>query len=56
MKLEAEAFRHHVDSMIEKGQKKQLEMWVNHGLLIYVNHEQLTEIWDEEYEETFNAM
>ena len=56
MKLEAETFRHHVEGMIQKGQKKQLQMWVNHGLLIYVNHEQLTEIWDEEYEERFLAM
>jgi hypothetical protein len=56
MKLEPDAFRHHVDGMIAKGQKKQLEMWINHGLLIYVNHETLTEIWDEEYEEQFQTM
>ncbi len=56
MKLEPDSFRLHVDGMIKKGQKKQLEMWVNHGLLIYVNHEQLTDIWDEEYEEIYNGM
>ena len=56
MILEPEAFRHHVDGMIQKGQKKQLRMWVDHGLLIYVNHESLTEIWDEEYEDIYAAM
>ena len=56
MILEPEAFRFHVDDMIDKGQKKQLRMWIDHGLLIYVNHETLTEIWDEEYEDIYNDM
>ena len=56
MILEPEAFRHHVKGMMDKGQKKQIEMWINHGLLIYANHETLTEIWEEEYEEKFQAM
>jgi len=56
MILEVDSFRLHVDSMIEKGQKKQLRMWIDNGLLIYVNHETLTEIWDEEYEDIYNEM
>ena len=56
MILSKDEFRKHVQSMIEGGNKKQLEMWINHGLLIYVNHEQLIEIWDDEYEEAFNKM
>ena len=56
MKLEAEQFRSHVQKMMDDGNKKQLEMWINHGLLIYVNHEQLTEIWEDEYEESFRDL
>ena len=35
--------------MIEKNSLKQLAMWINHGLLIYSNCEQLRQIWDDEY-------
>ena len=56
MKLEKDEFRRHVQSMIDSGNKKQLEMWIEHGLLICVNHEQLTDIWDEEFEEVYNSM
>ena len=56
MILKPEAFRFHVDDMIDKGKKKQLRMWIDHGLLIYVNHETLTEIWYEEYEDIYNDM
>ena len=56
MILGAEAFRDHVAGMIEKGEKKQLRMWIDHGLLIYVNHETLIEIWDEEYEDIYNQL
>ena len=56
MILEPDAFRAHVQSMVDTGNKKQLRMWIDHGLLIYVNHETLTEIWDEEYEEIYDAM
>ena len=56
MKLEPEAFRHHVDAMMEKKQKAQLEMWIGHGLLIYVNFQELLDIWDEEYEDKFHAL
>ena len=56
MILEPEAFRFYVDDMIDKGQKKQLRMWIDHGLLIYANNEALLEIWDEEFEDIYQAM
>ena len=56
MKLEPSAFRHHVDAMMEKKQKAQLQMWIGHGLLIYSNNPELLEIWDEEYEDKFLAL
>ena len=56
MKLPPDDFRSHVESMMTAKTKKQLQMWIDHGLLVYVNHEELTEIWDEEYEETFNNL
>ena len=51
MKLTPTEFRSHVDSMVEKKQKAQLEMWIAHGLLIYSNFQELLDIWDEEYED-----
>lgn len=51
MKLQPDSFRQHVQGMIDKNQKAQLEMWIGHGLLIYSNFSELLEIWDEEYEE-----
>ena len=56
MKLTPTEFRKHVDSMIEKKQKAQLEMWIGHGLLIYSNFQELTDIWDEEYEDIMREM
>lgn len=50
MKLSEKEFRSHVESMIDKHDFKQLEMWIDHGLLIYTNAESLREIWDDEYE------
>jgi len=51
MKLTPREFRSHVESMFEKKQKAQLEMWIGHGLLIYVNFQELLDIWEEEYED-----
>ena len=56
MKLHPDEFRIHVESMMNAKQKAQLEMWIGHGLLIYVNFQELLDIWDEEYEERFHAM
>ena len=56
MKLHPDEFRSHVESMMNSKQKAQLEMWVGHGLLIYVNFQELIDIWDEEYEDRFHAL
>ena len=52
MKLQPDRFRDHVQGMIDNKKKADLEMWIAHGLLIYSNFSELTDIWEEEYEET----
>ena len=42
--------------MLEKKQKAQLEMWIEHGLLIYSNFQELVDIWDEEYEDRMHEL
>ena len=49
MRLEASAFRHHMDAMVEKKQFKQAAMWAENGTLIYANVDELRDIYDEEY-------
>ena len=49
MRLEAEAFRYHMDAMVEKKQYKQAAMWAESGTLIYSNVNELHDIYDEEY-------
>ena len=49
MRLEAEAFRLHMDDMVEKKQFKQAAMWAESGTLIYANVDELRDIYDEEY-------
>ena len=49
MRLEAEAFRHHMDAMVEKKQYKQAAMWAENGTLIYANVDELRDIYDDEY-------
>lgn len=56
MKLSTREFRSHVESMLEKKQKAQLEMWIGHGLLIYSNFQELVDIWDEEYEDRMHEL
>ena len=56
MKLHPDEFRSHVESMMDSKQKAQLEMWIGHGLLIYVNFQELLDIWDEEYEDKFHTL
>ena len=56
MKLHPDEFRSHVESMMNSKLKAQLEMWVGHGLLVYVNFQELIDIWDEEYEDRFHAL
>ena len=56
MKLDEGDFRAHVEGMIEKRQFSQLEMWIDHGLLIYINKQQLMDIWEQEYEGQVSGM
>ncbi len=55
MKLDEGEFRTHVEGMIENRDFKQLEMWIEHGLLIYTNVDSLRKIWDDEYESTVDS-
>lgn len=55
MKLTKEAFREHMDKMLEEGNKKQARMWAEHGTLIYVNCEELQELYEDEYQEQVEA-
>ena len=56
MKLSLEDFRAHIQSMWTKKQKQQLQLWIEHGLLIYTNFAELTQVWEEEYEDDFNLL
>jgi len=49
MRLEDYEFRTHMDKMLANGQKKQARLWAESGTLIYVNCEDLQELYDEEY-------
>jgi hypothetical protein len=49
MKLTEQEFRDHMNSMIEAGQLKQARLWAESGTLIYVNCDELQELYDEEY-------
>jgi hypothetical protein len=51
VKLSPEEFREHMDDMIASGQLKQARLWAEHGTLIYVNVEELKDIYIDEYEE-----
>ena len=56
MKLSIADFRAHIQTMWNKKSKGQLELWIKKGLLIYINFQELQEIWEEEYEEAFNQL
>jgi hypothetical protein len=56
MKLTIEAFRAHIQTMWNKKNKAQLQLWIEQGLLIYVNFAELQEIWEEEYEDEFHQL
>jgi len=49
MKLSEQEFRDHMDGMIASGNLKQARLWAESGTLIYVNCEELQELYDEEY-------
>ena len=55
MKLSETEFREHMDGMIAKGDLKQARLWAEAGTLIYVNVDELKEIYREEYEEIVDA-
>ena len=56
MKLSIEEFKAHIETMWTKKQKAQLELWIDHGLLIYSNFSELRDIWDEEYADEFSQL
>ncbi len=56
MKLSLSYFRAHSEMMWNKKSKGQLELWIEKGLLIYINFQELQDIWEEEYEEEFNSL
>ena len=49
MRLEDYEFREHMDKMIANGQNKQARIWAENGTLIYVNCDELQELYEEEY-------
>ena len=51
MRLSEEEFREHMDSMIASGNLKQARLWAEAGTLIYVNVDELKELYQNEYEE-----
>ena len=51
MKLSEQEFRDHMDSMIAAGNLKQARLWAESGTLIYVNVDDLHELYDEEYKD-----
>ena len=56
MKLSEGDFRAHVETMIEERNFAQLEMWIDHGLSIYTNKEQLNTVWEQDYEDRVSEM
>ena len=51
MRLSEQEFREHMEGMIARGDLKQARLWAESGTLIYVNVDQLHELYDEEYRE-----
>jgi hypothetical protein len=51
MKLSEHEFRSHMDKMIAEGNLKQARLWAENGTLIYVNCEELQELYEDEYQE-----
>lgn len=49
MRLSEQEFRDHMDGMIAAGNLKQARLWAESGTLIYVNCDDLQELYDEEY-------
>ena len=49
MRLAADDFRDHMNSMISQKQYKQAAMWAENGTLIYANVDELRELYDDEY-------
>ena len=49
MRLSEQEFRDHMDRMIARGDLKQARLWAESGTLIYVNCDELQELYDEEY-------
>ena len=45
-----------MEAMIDQRNLEQLEMWIEHGLLIYTNVSTLRKIWDDEYEAVIDSM
>ena len=56
MNLSEGDFRAHVETMIEERNFAQLEMWIDHGLSIYTNKEQLNTVWEQDYEDKVSEM
>ena len=55
MRLSEDEFREHMDGMIASGNLKQARLWAEAGTLIYVNVDELKEIYMNEYEEIVDA-
>jgi len=49
MRLSENDFRNHMDGMIASGNLKQARLWAENGTLIYVNCEELHELYEDEY-------
>ena len=55
MKLSKDDFRAHMDKMVADGNLKQARLWAESGTLIYVNVDELQELYDEEYRDQVEA-
>lgn len=51
MKISPTEFREHLDYMINQGQIKQAQFWIENGTIVYSNYEEIMDIYDEEYRE-----
>ena len=49
MKITPQEFRAHLDEMLKDGQIKQAGFWVENGLFVYANYDEIMDIYDEEY-------
>ena len=49
MRLDEKDFWEHVETLKEQGNEKGLELWLNHGLPIYTNADDLLQKYDEKH-------